>query len=50
MIALWQATQALTDQLFANHQFNKLVIEVTHGRWEDYYAQIRGVVIPGFYP
>jgi hypothetical protein len=46
VIALWQATQALTDELFASHRLDKLAIEVTQGNWEDYYAQIRDAVIP----
>lgn len=45
VIALWQDTQALTDELFTTHQIGKLAIEVTHGRWESSYQQIRKAVL-----
>jgi hypothetical protein len=48
VIALWQETQALTDQLFAKHQLNKLAIEVTQANWQAYYAQIRAAVLPAY--
>jgi len=44
VIALWQDTQALTDALFATHQFPKLVIEITAGDWDAYYAQIGNAI------
>jgi hypothetical protein len=49
VIALWQDTQALTDDLFAKHQIPKLAIEVTQGDWAAYYAQIRNAVLRDSY-
>jgi hypothetical protein len=47
VIALWQDTQALTDTLFATHRIPKLVLEITAGDWECYYAQIGKAVERG---
>jgi hypothetical protein len=46
VIALWQDTQALTDQLFAKHQIPKQAIEVTQGDWRSYYQQLLKAVLP----
>jgi hypothetical protein len=45
VVALWQDTQALTDDLFAKHQLSKLAIEVTQGTWEAYYQHILKAVL-----
>jgi hypothetical protein len=47
VIALWQDTQALTDAFFANHQLDKLAIEVTQADWESSYQQILNAVLRG---
>jgi len=44
-VALWQATQALTDELFAAHHVPKLAIEVTAAQWDSSYQRILAAVM-----